>query len=135
MPGTLDDVALEAGVSRMTVSNAYNQPHRVAAATLQRVLEAAARLEYGGPSPVGRTLRRGRTGVLGLLLSDALPYAFTDPGAVAFMRGLAVEAAAMDLALQIVQAVGAGATRAVGDAVVDAFVALAPADDDPALAQ
>src|SRR3954447_24733247 len=119
----------------MTVSNAYNQPDRLAPATLERVLAAAGRLGYGGPSAVGRSLRRGRTGVLGLLLSDALPYAFTDPGAVAFMRGLAVEAAAMDLALQIVQAVGRGAPRAVGDAVVDAFVALAPADDDPALAQ
>src|SRR3954452_8014211 len=106
---TLDDVAREAGVSRMTVSNAYNQPHRLAPATLERVLAAAGRLGYGGPSAVGRTLRRGRTGVLGLLLNDALPYAFTDPGAVAFMRGLAVEAAAGDLALQIIQATGPGA--------------------------
>src|SRR4051812_37601660 len=60
---TLDDVAREAGVSRMTVSNAYNQPDRLAPATLERVLAAAGRLGYGGPSAVGRSLRRGRTGV------------------------------------------------------------------------
>ncbi|NHC14511.1 LacI family DNA-binding transcriptional regulator [Motilibacter deserti] len=134
MPGTLDDVARAAGVSRMTVSNAYNRPEKLAPATLERVLQAARELGYGGPSAVGRSLRRGRTGVLGLLLNDALPYAFTDPGAVAFMRGLAVEAAARDLSLQLIAATGPAAARAVADAVVDAFVALAPADDDPALA-
>ncbi|WP_183061587.1 LacI family DNA-binding transcriptional regulator [Motilibacter peucedani] len=130
---TLDDVASAAGVSRMTVSNSYSRPERVAAETRERVMAAAAELGYGGPSPVARTLRRGSTGVLGLLLNDALPYAFSDPGAGAFLRGLTVEAADADLALQILRATGPTARARVNDAAVDAFVTLALADDDPAL--
>ncbi|RZS87029.1 LacI family transcriptional regulator [Motilibacter rhizosphaerae] len=131
---TLDDVAREAGVSRMTVSNTYGYPERVAPATRERVLHAASTLGYGGPSAVGRTLRRGSTGVLGLLLNEALPYAFTDPGTSSFMRGLAEEAAAQELSLQIVQAVGDRARTRVMDSAVDAFVALALEEDDPGLA-
>lgn len=130
---TLDDVASAAGVSRMTVSNAYGRPERVAPDTRERVLAAAARLGYGGPSPVGRTLRRGSTGVLGLLLNDSLPYAFSDPGAGAFLRGLAVEAADGDQSLQIIRATGPTARARVNDAAVDAFVALGLEDGDPAL--
>lgn len=43
---TIHDVAREATVSIATVSNAMNRPSRVAAATRERVLEAADRLGY-----------------------------------------------------------------------------------------
>ena len=59
---TLDTVAEAAGVSRMTVSNAYNRPDQLSAATRERVLAVAAELGYGGPDPAGRSLRRGRAG-------------------------------------------------------------------------
>ena len=56
---TLDTVAAAAGVSRMTVSNAYNRPDQLSAATRERVLAVAAQLGYAGPDPAGRSLRRG----------------------------------------------------------------------------
>ena len=62
---TLDTVARAAGVSRMTVSNAYNRPDQLSAATRARVLAVAAELGYGGPDPAGRSLRRGRSGTVG----------------------------------------------------------------------
>jgi len=42
----MSDVARQAGVSEMTVSNVYRRPERVAASTRKRVLEAANRLGY-----------------------------------------------------------------------------------------
>ncbi|MCB1017767.1 MAG: LacI family DNA-binding transcriptional regulator [Acidimicrobiales bacterium] len=130
---TLDEVARRAGVSRMTVSNVYGHPERVAPATAARVRAAARDLDYGGPSPVGRTLRRGRTGVLGVLLRDPLPYAFTDPGAVELLRGLARGADECGLSVQLMDATGdAGPTR-VADAAVDAFVAWSLTADEPGL--
>src|SRR4051812_32257827 len=86
---TLDDVAAAAGVSRMTVSNAYNRPDQLSAATRERVLAVAAGLGYAGPDAAARSLRRGRAGAIGVLLTESLPYAFEDPGMVAMLRGVA----------------------------------------------
>ncbi len=68
---TLYDVAERAGVSTATVSFAFTQPHRVRAATLERVLEAARTLGYM-PSGTARGLARGVTGAIGLYSYDYL---------------------------------------------------------------
>src|SRR5918992_194033 len=86
---TLRDVAAEAGVSIGTASNAFNRPDLISEGLRDRVLEAASRLGYGGPDPAARRLRTGRTGALGLIFTDRLPYAFDDEAAVLFLRGVA----------------------------------------------
>ncbi len=58
---TLDTVAAAAGVSRMTVSNAYNRPDQLAPATRAHVLETARRLGYPGPDPAAASLRLRRS--------------------------------------------------------------------------
>ncbi len=58
------DVARAAGVSRQTVSNAVNRPHRVHSDTLQRVLGEVERLNYR-PSSAAQTLRHQRAGAVG----------------------------------------------------------------------
>jgi DNA-binding LacI/PurR family transcriptional regulator len=70
---TGDDVALEAGVSRATVSYVLNNtPHQtIPETTRQRVLAAAARLGYA-PSAAARTLSRGRSDVVLYLLPPHL---------------------------------------------------------------
>ncbi|WP_326595369.1 LacI family DNA-binding transcriptional regulator [Streptomyces sp. NBC_01803] len=71
---TIRDVAARAGVSPATVSRVFTQPHAVAGATRQRVLAAAEELRYM-PNPVARSLARGRSGNLGLIVSDiASPF-------------------------------------------------------------
>jgi DNA-binding LacI/PurR family transcriptional regulator len=130
---TLDDVASRAGVSRMTVSNVYGRPELVATQTRERVLAAAAELEYGGPSAVGRTLRRGSTDVLGILVNVGLPYTFSDPGAALFMRGVAQGADEADLSLQVVHAWGPTARQRVNNTAVDAFIAWSLPANDPGL--
>src|SRR3954464_11931821 len=86
---TLADVAGQLGVSRTTVSNAYNRPDQLSPKLRDRVLAAAADLGYAGPAPMARGLRRGRTGSLGLVFDQPLTYAFTDPAAAPFLPGLA----------------------------------------------
>ncbi|SFS90842.1 LacI family DNA-binding transcriptional regulator [Saccharopolyspora flava] len=56
MSATLTDVAARARVSPATASRAFNDPDRLAPATLQRVRAAAAELGYETPSPACRTL-------------------------------------------------------------------------------
>ncbi len=66
---TSTDVALEAGVSRTTVSFVLNNTSgtNISPATRRRVLEAAAKLNYA-PSPTARALRRGYPDVALLLV-------------------------------------------------------------------
>ena len=116
---TLAEVAARCGVSRMTVSNAYNHPDQLSAELRQRVLATAEELGYGGPSAAGRALRRGRSDVLGVLLTEALPYAFGDPGTVSFLHGVTAATAAAGLALQLIPATAETAERLVRDAAVE----------------
>lgn len=76
-------------LSTATVSNAFNRPERVGAATLERILAEAERIGYSGPDPAARQLRRGRADAIGLVLTDALPFAFEDHAAVGFLAGVA----------------------------------------------
>src|SRR5918992_181150 len=98
----MTDVARAAGVSPMTVSYTYNRPERVSAESRARVLETAAALGYPGPDPSARSLRYGATRTLGVVLGEHLTYAFDDPGAVAFLAGIAEVCAERGYGLLIV---------------------------------
>lgn len=134
MKPTLDTVAKAAGVSRMTVSNAYNRPDQLSAATRERVLAVAAQLGYGGPDAAGRSLRRRRAGAVGVLMSEGLGQAFTDPGLVAFMNGLASELGAAGVGMLLVPPEADRDGTLVRSAVVDAFILCAVDEADPAVA-
>jgi LacI family transcriptional regulator, galactose operon repressor len=61
------DVAQAAGVSKSTASRALVRPELVAAATRERVLQAAAELGFN-PNRAARALTTGRTGFVGLIV-------------------------------------------------------------------
>ena len=69
MGSSLKDVALRAGVSVRTVSNVVNDAPYVAPATRARVQAALAELDYR-PNLAARTLRQGRSGLLGLVVPE-----------------------------------------------------------------
>ncbi|MFI5955398.1 LacI family DNA-binding transcriptional regulator [Cryptosporangium sp. NPDC051539] len=132
---TLASLAAELGVSRTTVSNAYNRPDQLSPQLRQRVLEAAKRLGYPGPDPLARSLRTRRAGAIGLLLTEALSYAFRDPAAVEFLEGLARECEDAKTGLLLVPAVpGAGTDPALAAAAaVDGFIVYSLPNGDPHL--
>ena len=74
---TLLTIADELGVSRTTVSNAYSRPDQLTKELRERILEAAARLGYRGPSPAGRLLRTGRIGTKRRCRRSERPFAVT----------------------------------------------------------
>ncbi len=69
MPVTIHDVARRAAVSPSTVSRALSTPNLVRAATRDRVLAAVKELGYQ-PNLAARSLITGRTGNLGIVVSD-----------------------------------------------------------------
>ncbi|MEV7968964.1 LacI family DNA-binding transcriptional regulator [Sphaerisporangium sp. NPDC088356] len=66
---TIKDVAEAAEVGVATVSRVLSGTGSASPATREKVLAAAARLDYR-PSALGRNLRRQRTGGIGLLIPD-----------------------------------------------------------------
>ena len=146
-PATLASLAAELGVSRTTVSNAYNRPDQLSPELRRRVLETARRLGYPGPDPMARSLRTRQAGAVGLLLTEALAYAFRDPAALRFLEGLALACEEAGRGLLLVPAMSPDVLRPTGSmpmtsvpmssvqsAAVDGFIVYSVPDDDPHLA-
>jgi DNA-binding LacI/PurR family transcriptional regulator len=124
---TLKTIAETVGVSRTTVSNAYNRPDQLAPELRDRILATARELGYAGPDPAARRLRSGRRDAVGLLLTAGLSYAFTDPAAVLLLQGIARTTEAAGLGLLVIPERGTG----VRDAVVAAFCLYSMPSDHP----
>lgn len=86
---TLKTVAKKLNVSTATISNAFSRPDQLSKSLRERILEECKELGYPGPNLTARSLRKGKSGVLGVLLSDPLSYYFTDPVANQFLSGIA----------------------------------------------
>ncbi|GAB3965851.1 LacI family DNA-binding transcriptional regulator [Actinoallomurus acanthiterrae] len=124
---TLQTIADRVGVSRTTVSNAFSRPDQLNEELRRRILEVASELGYPGPHPAARTLRRGRAGVIGVIFTEALSYAFADSYAVGFLRGLASVAEQSGTGVHLIGWPSPDAAEEViGDAVVDGFCLFSP---------
>ncbi|HHT32410.1 MAG TPA: LacI family DNA-binding transcriptional regulator [Corynebacterium sp.] len=157
--GTLASIAAELGVSRTTVSNAYNRPDQLSPELRERILAQAEAQGYPGPDPMARSLRMRRVGAVGVLFTEQLSFAFDDPASVDFLAGLAEEcgrhgdsllvipASSAECAEQGEDGEGGEAGKAgevpdhlptdpsmlIRQAVVDSFVVYSVAEDDPFL--
>jgi LacI family transcriptional regulator len=76
---TIRDVARRAGVSTTTVSHVINRTRKVDAITAARVEAAIADLGYR-PNALARSMRRGRTHTVGIILPDIANPFFGDLG-------------------------------------------------------
>lgn len=99
---TLADVAATAGVSVSTASLAFSGAGPIAASTRERVLVAATELGYSGPNPLGRQLRSGRSGIVGVVVGDALRRAFRDPVSIQVLDGLVGTLGEMNLGVLLI---------------------------------
>jgi DNA-binding LacI/PurR family transcriptional regulator len=129
---TLAQIAGELGVSVMSVSNAYNRPDQLSAALRERILAKAQELGYPGPDPLGRGLRRQRTGALGVLYATWPSYVFTNPAAVGFLQGLTETTGRAFMGVLLVPSPWPEDTEALplDTALVDGFVVYSVADND-----
>jgi DNA-binding LacI/PurR family transcriptional regulator len=132
---TLDTIALEVGVSRATVSNAYNRPDQLSASLRHRIIATAERLGYPGPDPTARSLATQRAGAVALLLGQGLSSAFSDPALSIMLDSLASTVDSGDRALLLLPGVDDLGPRpsSVARAQTDIAVAYSLPDGSPAL--
>ena len=75
---TISDIAKGAGVSKTTVSFAFNTPERLPAETVQRILKVAEELGYV-PNPIARSMTSNHTGNIGLLFPQPVQMILNNP--------------------------------------------------------
>lgn len=119
---TIADVARQAGVATSTASVVFSGKANVATATRERVLKAAAELGYAGPDPRAASLRRGRSGIVAVVLEGHLRAAFLDPVTTAMMDGLTDGLADLSAGILLMRDEPGEEGPAIADAPVDAFV-------------
>lgn len=100
---TISDVAREAGVSPSTASVVFSGKTPTSEATRARVLAAAESLGYTGPDPRAASLRRGRSGIVGVVFDQHLGTAFLDPVTTHMMDGLAEGVSRLGAALLLLR--------------------------------
>lgn len=101
---TLQTIADQVGVSRMTVSNAFSRPDQLSPTLRDKILAVASDLGYVGPDPAARALARGTTGAVGVLLTESLRDAFNDEVATTFLGAIAEELTPTGLGLTLLTA-------------------------------
>jgi DNA-binding LacI/PurR family transcriptional regulator len=132
---TLQTIADEVGVSRMTVSNAFSRPDQLSPALRERILSVAERLGYCGPDPAARTLSQGRSGTVGVLFTDTLSYAFSDEVATTFLAGVAGVLEREGIGLTVLSVPRGGPASSVERAVVDGLIVYSVDTASPGLAR
>jgi len=83
---TIGNVATAAGVSKTSVSFAFNAPDRLRPETLMRIRRVASELGYR-PRTVSRTLGQRRQGSIAILAPQALGTMFVNPNFSEFAAG------------------------------------------------
>jgi alanine racemase len=116
-------VAREAGVSKTTVSFAFNCSSRLAPETVARIRGVAEQLGYR-PHPVARMLSQGQTRTIGVLTPQTLSIIFSNPFFSAFSEGVALGAEDAGYGLMFISSLHGSLARAIGRATVDGVVAI-----------
>lgn len=123
---TLKTLAKELGVSIATMSNAYNRPDQLSGPLRERLLTQAAALGYNGPSAAASSLRTGRTGVVGVMISHPLSYSFIDPVAGLFLEGVSQELESNGMSMLLLSSRLEQETLAAHVSLVDGFIIYGP---------
>jgi DNA-binding LacI/PurR family transcriptional regulator len=100
------DVARALGVSRTTVSNAFNRPQQLSTDLREEVIRRSRELGYFGPDPAARAMRRTGLEEVAVVFHHDLRYALSDPPSLEFLRGVTKELDARRLSLQLIPKMG-----------------------------
>ena len=117
----IEAVAQKAGVSPTAVSFAFNNPHRLNAQTVTRILEVANELGYS-PNPHARALLAKSIGVIGILTPQSLPSIFANPFFSAFHEGVGRICDQHNFSLLTISSVSGSLAQASANAPVDGLI-------------
>ncbi|MBN1617510.1 MAG: LacI family DNA-binding transcriptional regulator [Spirochaetales bacterium] len=121
MRATINDIAKKAGVSKTTVSFAFNNPDKISGETRDRIMAIASELGYV-PDPVARTLAMRQTGAIGVLLPQSVHEVFHNPYIAEILRGIGYVCDGSDVSLSILSPQNGVLTKTIRNAAVDGII-------------
>jgi len=130
------DVAERAGVSLSTVSLTFSGAGPITPDTKARVEKAAAELGYHGPSPVAKSLRSGRSHIVGFVLPEMISHSFKDPFGLGVLDGAIASLGDRGLGILLVSAPNGGESERslLETSPMDGAIVMRVRDhDDPSL--
>ena len=127
---TIADVAAAAGVSKTSVSFAFNTPDRLRPETLTRIRHSAATLGYR-PKPLLRTLGQRRHGTIAILAPQAFGTMFANPYFGEFAAGALAAAEAAGFAVQFLSPLHGPISQATDGGGVAGVLAIGLRTDGP----
>lgn len=126
---TINDIAQECGVSKTSVSFAFNDPGRLSVQTRENILKTAERLGYF-PDPLARNLSLRKHNSIGFLLPQDIGSTLGNPYISLVIQGIATVCQQKGHTLTIIPPFHSSALDAVKLAAVDGLIALGM-DVDP----
>lgn len=112
-----------AGVSKTTVSFAFNNPGKISRETCARIMDIANQLGYV-PDPVARTLARKQTCTIGLLLPQPISEVFINPYITEILRGIGTICDREGLSLSLLSPLRGVLSQTIKNAAVDGIITL-----------
>ena len=119
---SLKDVASAIGVSTATISNAFNRPDQLSDKLRERILNECKNLGYAGPSLAARSLRSGKSDVIGVVLADSLGYSFSDPMAISLLEGVSSVLEKHNKQLLLLSSLSDNSSQVGAESLPDGFI-------------
>lgn len=120
---TITDIAKLAGVSKTTVSFAFNDPSKISKEMYKKIMKISNDCGYI-PNPVARTMTTKRIGSLGVLLPQNMERSFNNPYLSGLLQGMGSVCVENGMNVTIVTPYNDDLVWSVKHAAVDGFVAV-----------
>ncbi len=120
---TIDDIAQIIGVSKATVSYAFNKKARISEEMRSRIMDVADELGYI-PNPVARILTTKRIGAIGLLLPQNIQFSFNNPFYLKLIQGIGSICINQGMTVSIISPIYGDINNSVRNCIVDGFITL-----------
>lgn len=88
----------------------------------ERILRESAELGYHGPNFAARSLRKGESGVVGIMLTDSLSYGFSDPVANQLLQGISEILVEHNKQMMLLSSHAESQQQSIAESLPDGFI-------------
>ncbi len=120
---TMKDIADSLGISKATVSLAFNSPEKIKSETHKKIMDKARELEYL-PNPAAKRLSIGKNYTVGFLLPQSISRSLDNPYAVEVLKGIGAECEKRGYTVLIIPPLKSSIRDALMNAAVDGIIAM-----------
>lgn len=120
---TMMDIAKECGVSKASVSFAFNSPDKIKRETYERIMDVAKRLNYI-PDPMAKRLSEGKNYTIGFLLPQRIDVSLNNPYAIEVLKGIGESCEKNGYSVNLIPPLHSSIAEAVKFAAVDGLITM-----------